>query len=437
MRATTSESVGLPPGLVEDMNKRTRHAKIFIVTDRKRISILSNDLHYEDRPGEWEPQVYGFLLRGGNHVAERHWFNTRVSDLGIDVVDKQTGVGVRWLIPRPTISSQCARLNRDGVAWEWIVGPRRLKLQGTVTAPLGRKTYSFPYTPLGSSQDFSIINEEAVAPGIHVSRPVIIGANRQSYQTSGWRVAPGKLEFTFDDRVLPPEAYPYIIDPTTTFQPGSSGFDSTMYSAAADTNSGSSNNHQVGDDSTAPVAGRMILKFDVSSISSGDTVSATTLSLWEIGANDSGGVGPWNAELRKVRRDWVESEVTWNSWETSNTWSTAGASNTSTDRYSAVSATLSVDGTTESPEAFVAWTDAVLTQDAQDFVDGSKSNYGWILSSESIESNASNDTWTQYRTSDYSTSSKRPKWAITHETPFQRRSPSGGVAYSGGGVAIY
>ena len=94
-----------------------------------------------------------------------------------------------------------------------------LKLNGTVTAPQGPQTYRFQYQLLGIS-DFTIdAGGNAVAGGgVVVPRAVIHGADGKDYPASAWQAASGpRLELSFDDSSLPPAAYPYVIDPTTTF----------------------------------------------------------------------------------------------------------------------------------------------------------------------------------------------------------------------------
>jgi hypothetical protein len=298
------------------------------------------------------------------------------------------------------------------------VGPRRLKLSGTVRTPQGLRTYSFPYQPLGDASDFTIIDGNAVADGLFVAAPFIIGNNEQQYIIpSGWVLQSSQLTFTFDDSILPPEAYPYIIDPTTTFQPDSAGIDTMINSPNPTTNYGTSTETSVGDGNTAASgAHRGIIKFDVSSIDSADIVSAATLSLYEHTAEDQHSVGTWSVKLQKLRRDWVEGEVTWNIWKTGNNWSTAGAGNTSSDIYSATTATVTLDGTVAN--AFIDWSDAQLTSDVQDFVSGALSNYGWRIQAPDIEDAGANRTRNAFSLSDHSTSSQRPKLVVVHASPF-------------------
>ena len=413
---------GLPAQLTENLDRRTQHSKQFNDSGGSKTSLLSSNIDYQILPGEWEPQDLSFRLQGADHIADRHWFQTKVTDAGIEVLDPDTGVGLRWLTPaRFNVSGRLAQLSAVGVTWIYSVGPRRLTLTGTVATPLGSRTHYFPYQPLGNASDFAIVGGQAVANGIHVTTPVIIGANERIYPTTGWtKLSGSRLAFTFDDSVLPPEAYPYMIDPTTTLQPGSGGFDAYFNDDDVNTNSGGSTNMHVGDVSTAgSSAYRSIIKFDVSSINSGDIVSDATLSIWEYAAEDGNSVGSWAVDLQKVRRDWVEGEITWNDWKTSTAWTTAGAADTTNDIYAAVSATVTLDGT--AAVAFVPWDGNTLDQDVQDFVDGSKSNYGWRVTAPSAESQGTAKVRNSFRSSDHGTASERPKLVVVHAAGFTPR----------------
>lgn len=419
MRATIPAKFGLAVDLTEQIEQRTQHSVRFRHPDgTSYTSVLVSNLNYQVRPGEWESQDYAFRLDQTAQVADRHWFHTRVSDSGIEVSHPETGVGMRWLLPsRPVAAKNTARLSMDGVAWEWAVGPRRLKMSGVVASPRGLRTYGFRYQPLGAGQDFHIQAGAAVSPGIVVAVPYVIGANSVIYPTSGWRMAPGpKLEFIFDDAGLPPEAYPYVLDPTTTLRPGSEGFDNRIDDAEPDTNRATGVAERIGDaDPAANRAGRLLIKFDVSSIDPSVTVSNATFSLFEQSAQ---GVGPGACALHRLLRDWVEAEATWNDWKTSNAWSTAGATNTTSDRSSTVSASLTLDGT--GAAAYVDWDGNQLDTDVGNFVSGSVSNFGWVLeaANENQGANADNSLFSM---SDNSTEAERPKLVVTHSITAQEQ----------------
>lgn len=416
MQAVIATEWGLDLNHVEDVNRRTRHSMLFARPDGKKVSFFSSNLFYQVRPNEWEPEILDFVLAGADQVVTRHWFHTRINDTGLAIFDPSTGVGVRWRTPaRPVVRGRLAKLSGDGVEWTWSVGPRRLKLSGIVVAPLGVRTHVFTYQPMGASQDFTIVDGHAVAPGIRVHAPTVTGADGVRYPASGWTLLPGpRIGFSFDDRLLPPAAYPYVIDPTTTLQPDSTGFDTQIIDTTPTTNFGTNVNIYTGDgSSTSSDATRILIKYDVSSIPSGDAVTAATFSLYENDAN-SGNGGPINGDidLQKLRRDWVEAQTTWNIWSTGNNWTTAGAADITNDLYAAVSATVNLDNVAAA--AFVDWTGATLTDDVQSFVNGSLSNYGWRMKSTKDNAGVSPRGYNQFSSSDNVTASQRPKLVVTH-----------------------
>ncbi len=78
-----------------------------------------------------------------------------------------------------------------------------------------------------------------------------------------------------------------------------------------------------------------LLKWDLSAIPAGKTVTAVTLTFNVVAASSQ------VYELYALKRDWSESEATWVTANSTTNWSTAGASNTTSDRESTVLGTLS------------------------------------------------------------------------------------------------
>ena len=209
----------------------------------------------------------------------------------------------------------------------------------------------------------------------------------------------------------------WILDPTTTLQPDSAGFDAHITDDAATTNFGTSIEMLIGDNSgSLNIAARIIIKFDVSSISASDTVTSAILSLFEFNAQVSDSI-TWDTNLNRLLRDWVEGEATWNIWSTGNNWTTAGAGSDGNDRSATISATVNLDGT--SADAFVAWgSTAQLVSDVQNFVDGGLSNYGWLLNAPDAEHRGGAPfALNKFRSSDYTTAADRPKLVIIHSAP--------------------
>lgn len=199
------------------------------------------------------------------------------------------------------------------------------------------------------------------------------------------------------------------IDPTTTLQPGSAGFDNYITSNSL-LNFGSFSAFYAGDGGSDVSAQRMLLKFDLSSISTGNTVTAATLSLKKF---SSGGTSTWAHEARRLLRDWTETGSTWNVYSGGSNWGTAGAAN-DTDRSATLSASTSI--AYNSADDFKDWSDTQLTTDIHNFVNGVNSNYGWIITNPTGEyqPGTPNFAYIEFRTSDYGTAGDRPKLAVTY-----------------------
>jgi len=414
MRQASPASFGLGVELVENLNRRTQHSMRFTNPDRKNTTLFSSNLHYEARPGEWEPQNLNFQLKGSDHVCDCHWFHTTVSDDGIAMLRPETMAGIRWLWPsRPTISAKSANYGGSGVKWDYQVGPHRLKLSGTVATQQGPQTYTFPYQPLGSASDFTIVDGRAEADGFHVGCPVIFGANRRTYVTSGWILLPRqRMAFTFDDTSLPLEAYPYVIDPTTTFKPDGTdgrdaGIDDRFSTTVFETGP-----FLTGDvEAASASAQRMVIKFTKLSTIFGDTVDDVILKLFEIGA---AGAGNHTVEVRVLLQAWVEAQVTWDEFSSGNSWASAGASTNGTDRRAAVSASNVLDGTAAG--AYINFDGATLDADIQEILNETLTNNGHLISAEGVESQAGAEDYSQWRGSDDGVS-ERPQLVVVHSSP--------------------
>lgn len=198
-----------------------------------------------------------------------------------------------------------------------------------------------------------------------------------------------------------------------TIQPdAAAGNDAYILSSAPTNNAGTATQNVVGDsNASASIALRSVIKFDVSAVPAGATVTAVTLSQYEYEAGRSGAApASWAVELRRILRNWVEAQVTWNIFSTGNNWGAAGCSN-DTDRVAAPSASLTMDGTAAG--GFVNWSGAGLVADVQAWVDGSASNYGWLLIAPNAE-NLAATAFNRFYSSDYATAASRPKLVIEY-----------------------
>ncbi|MBD3388053.1 MAG: DNRLRE domain-containing protein [Candidatus Altiarchaeales archaeon] len=111
-----------------------------------------------------------------------------------------------------------------------------------------------------------------------------------------------------------------------------------------------------------------LMKFDISSIPSYATVTGVNLSVYIVDQGDA-------YAFYQVKRDWVESEVTYNEYSSGNSWETAGAKGAN-DIGSTVLARL--PGTGYSGNQTIQFNPDGIAL-VQDWVDGTTSNYGFII----------------------------------------------------------
>jgi hypothetical protein len=111
-----------------------------------------------------------------------------------------------------------------------------------------------------------------------------------------------------------------------------------------------------------------IIRFSgLSNISAGVTVSSAVLSLYHFN-----GTSVQTFSLRRLLRNWVEAQATWNIYSTGNNWSTAGATSDGNDRSSGVSATLTSSSSTGRYR-----NSGDLSADVESFINGDLTNNGW------------------------------------------------------------
>ncbi|MEJ5200980.1 MAG: DNRLRE domain-containing protein [Anaerolineales bacterium] len=160
--------------------------------------------------------------------------------------------------------------------------------------------------------------------------------------------------------------------------------DTRMRFSQPTTNYGSETTVTMSPNQSYPQGG--LFKWDTSVIPSGAIVNAASLSFY---VTDS---STYTFSLYNLRRAWGESTATWNTYDGTNSWGTAGAANTSTDRYNTnlwnvTSSTFSASGnvTIDLNASGVA----VI----QDWIDGVLPNYGLTVQNYNAGSSSTSDYW--------------------------------------------
>jgi alkaline phosphatase len=118
----------------------------------------------------------------------------------------------------------------------------------------------------------------------------------------------------------------------------------------------------------------ILLKWNLSAIPAGSTISAATMSFYMSVSQDQSSHA---YEFYALRRNWSETNATWNNADTDAPWGTAGAQNTVSDRDTTVLETSPTGGTPPT------WVSTALNLDGvtqlRRWLDGSAPYYGFAI----------------------------------------------------------
>ena len=161
---------------------------------------------------------------------------------------------------------------------------------------------------------------------------------------------------------------------TTTIQP--SEIDTTIRGVNPTINYGTSNVLQIG--VTSGYVYRALVKWSLAGITPTDICDSATLSLWL--AVDAATTYAVTWGVYRVLRDWGETTATWNKYDGTNNWTTAGATGAG-----------DIDATLLGESASIPANTAVGTEiqislnatEIEKMYDGTYSNYGFLVRSES------------------------------------------------------
>jgi Disaggregatase related repeat. len=195
---------------------------------------------------------------------------------------------------------------------------------------------------------------------------------------------------------------------TYSSQPdGASGYDTVLSDSAATTNYGALQAIVVGERNDSAAKRRSLIKFDLSSIPSYSFVTSAKLYLTietDFSSNSR------DFKIYRALRDWVEMEATWNIWSTGNNWTTAGCGGNGTDADLTTAWATRTFSSSESGEVY--WTfSATGIAELQKIISGTYTNYGWL-----IKADTETDDAYSFWSSDYATSTDRPKLVIEYTT---------------------
>ena len=138
-----------------------------------------------------------------------------------------------------------------------------------------------------------------------------------------------------------------------------------------------------------------LIKFNISSIDSDDTISSAKLQVYVENAYNTDNL---TIKAYRVTNNWIESQATWNNFTSSNLWTSAGG-----DYAEELDSVIFENQTTK-------YYNFSITTATRGWINGSYNNYGIIL----ISTDAEVGNYTYISSSESATSAQRPKIIIEH-----------------------
>ena len=211
----------------EDVASRTQDAKHYRIhgSATRRLGLFRPWQHYHGMDGAWHDVDLALREeRAGLWEAARGPLRTRLADAILELREPESGWTVRWTFPRPPIvDGRRFRFSDGGIEWTYTHSLFGIKAEGLVRAPLGRQAVSFLFHLAGPGRAELEVHASEDGPWlsaglVRLAALRITGADGLSYPVAAWELGPGgRPVMVLDDRNLPAAAYPYVIDPTTTF----------------------------------------------------------------------------------------------------------------------------------------------------------------------------------------------------------------------------
>ncbi len=212
---------GLPKTSREIVEKRSATAKHFKNEDGTYTGVFSAaPIHYKDQSGTLQEIELAFTKQEDTYVSEKSLAKTVVEQNKLTTVNPQTGKGIAWIIPTHfTVKNNEAIYEENGITWKYTLTPTGTKLSATVDTRQGMQTYAYRYELVGDAKNLEVDDATGnlIGDGFTIPRAFVIGKNGERYETSEWVLNENHtVSFTFDDTLLPEEALPYVIDPSTS-----------------------------------------------------------------------------------------------------------------------------------------------------------------------------------------------------------------------------
>lgn len=201
---------------------------------------------------------------------------------------------------------------------------RKLKIDVVLKTSAAARRIRWPVSLTGLTlQGTTVFGQDGSTVAV-IDRPFAVDAASITFPVTS-TISGGFIEFNAD---LTGAVFPVDIDPTFTTQPdATAGNDTYIESGSPTTNHAVDSPLKVGGEGAGPSIVRILIKFDLSSISDVFVATSATLRV----NNSFSDTGSQTLQLFRLMRDWTESGATWNTYDGTNNWAGAGAATVPTD----------------------------------------------------------------------------------------------------------
>lgn len=309
------------PQAVEQIDKRTSNVKHYKNPDGSMSAVISGGpIHYKaTQGGPWLNKRQQFAAGPGTNewISSESDVTMRTYQVGsggsrawwIQFTETLSGQGVEFqVLGQPITTAGSNTLSfQDGAArtWTYTHTPVGGKMWGPpMDSTEPATTYTFNYRLLGGAPALEVSPEGDLVCGsiFRMPRSYMRGADGFDYPASAWSISSGTVSFTMDhvQAGLPVQAYPFQLDPSTTFSIAASTNDGYVFvqnsatypPAAGTTVNTAGTGFYIYRELNAGTyhQGVGLLRFDTSSLTSAAIVSGAQLSLTQGDKVDTDGL---------------------------------------------------------------------------------------------------------------------------------------------------
>jgi hypothetical protein len=229
-------------GATEITKRRREDVSHWRNPDGTRTAEFRANQHYPDGTGAYQTIDLNFRqVSATEWVAERSRHRVRAyRESGVnwlEITHRASGKGIRYQVPlSATVQDDHVQFTGFGLTWRYYLTKTGVKLESSqVASSLGPKSYDFTVQLVGGATLAETANAAGGLDGdsFLIPRAKAHCADGATRDLSAWSRVGSTATFSMDDTEFPPEAYPYTVDPPTTFNITASGNDGMVYKTGA------------------------------------------------------------------------------------------------------------------------------------------------------------------------------------------------------------